>query len=216
MNLWRRLVGRQPELADEFDEMNDAERFLIVGLGNPGRKYRGNRHNIGFMAADALAAAYKIESSKVQNKAIVGNGRIQTRAVILAKPQTYMNNSGDSVGPLARYYKVPPENVLVVYDELDLPFGTIRLRERGGAGGHNGMKSIINHLGQDFPRVRLGIGRPPGQMPVPAYVLQDFGKDDLPLLDDVLAEAIRAIETYLREGIHLAMSRHNGNLVNEE
>ncbi|MBK8901497.1 MAG: aminoacyl-tRNA hydrolase [Anaerolineaceae bacterium] len=196
--------------------MNDAERFLIVGLGNPGRKYRGNRHNIGFMAVDALAAAYKIESSKVQNKAIVGNGRIQNRAVILAKPQTYMNNSGDAVGPLARYYKVPPENVLVVYDELDLPFGTIRLREKGGAGGHNGMKSIINHLGQDFPRVRLGIGRPPGQMPVPAYVLQDFGKDDLPLLDDVLAEAIRAIETYLREGIHLAMSRHNGNLVNEE
>ena len=92
----------------------------------------------------------------------------------------------------------------------------IRLREKGGAGGHNGMKSIINHLGQEFPRVRLGIGRPPGQMPVHAYVLQDFGKDDLPLLDDVLAEAIRAIETYLREGIQLAMSRHNGSLVNEE
>ncbi|MAT97298.1 MAG: aminoacyl-tRNA hydrolase [Anaerolineaceae bacterium] len=196
--------------------MNDAERFLIAGLGNPGRKYRGNRHNIGFMAVDALAAAYKIESSKVQNKAIVGNGRIQNQNVIIAKPQTYMNNSGDAVGPLARYYKVPPENVLVVYDELDLPFGTIRLREKGGAGGHNGMRSVINHLGEDFPRLRLGIGRPPGQMPVPAYVLQDFGKDDLPLLDDVLAEAVRAIETYLRDGIQLAMSRHNGNLVNEE
>ena len=152
----------------------------------------------------------------MQNKAIVGNGRIQSQNVIIAKPQTYMNSSGDAVGPLARYYKVPPENVLVIYDELDLPFGTIRLREKGGAGGHNGMKSIINHLGQDFPRVRLGIGRPPGQMPVPAYVLQDFGKDDLPLLDDVLAEAIRAIETYLREGIQLAMSRHNGSLVNED
>jgi PTH1 family peptidyl-tRNA hydrolase len=209
------LFGRRAEPADEF-EMNDAERFLIVGLGNPGRKYRGNRHNIGFMAVDALAAAYKIESSKVQNKAIVGNGRIQNQNVIIAKPQTYMNNSGDSVGPLARYYKVPPENVLVVYDELDLPFGTIRLREKGGAGGHNGMKSVINHLGQEFPRVRLGIGRPPGQMPVPAYVLQDFGKDDLPLLDDVLNEAVRAIETYLRDGIQLAMSRHNGNLVSEE
>ena len=216
MNFWRRLLGRRAEPADDFDEMNDTERFLIVGLGNPGRKYRGNRHNIGFMAVDALAAAYKIESNKVQNKAIVGNGRIQNQNVIIAKPQTYMNSSGDAVGPLARYYKVPPENVLIVYDELDLPFGTIRLREKGGAGGHNGMKSIINHLGQDFPRVRLGIGRPPGQMPVPAYVLQDFGKDDLPLLDDVLAEAIRAIETYLREGIQLAMSRHNGSLVNED
>lgn len=215
MNFLRKLISRQPELADEIDDMNDAERFLIVGLGNPGRKYRGNRHNIGFMAVDALAAAYNIESSKVQNKAIVGNGRIQNQNVIIAKPQTYMNDSGDAVGPLARYYKVPPENVLIVYDELDLPFGTIRLREKGGAGGHNGMKSVINHLGQEFPRVRLGISRPPGRMPVPAYVLQDFGKDDLPLLDDVLAEAVRAIETYLRDGIQLAMSRHNGNLVNE-
>ena len=193
--------------------MAEGERFLIVGLGNPGRKYRGNRHNIGFMAVDALAAAYDIQSSKVQNKAIVGNCRIQSQNVIIAKPQTYMNSSGDAVGPLARYYKVPPENVLVVYDELDLPFGTIRLREKGGAGGHNGMKSIINHLGNDFPRVRLGIGRPPGQMPVPAHVLRDFDKKDLPLLDDVLAEAVRAIETYLRDGIQLAMSRHNGTLL---
>lgn len=215
MNLWRKLFGRRTDPAEEFDVMNDAERFLIVGLGNPGRKYRGNRHNIGFMAVDALAAAHNLQSSKVQNKAMVGNGRIQNQNVIIAKPQTYMNSSGDAVGPLARYYKVPPENVLVVYDELDLPFGTIRLREKGGAGGHKGMKSIINHLGQDFPRVRLGIGRPPGQMPVPAYVLQDFGKDDLALLDDVLAEAVRAIETYLRGGIQLAMSRHNGSLVNE-
>ncbi|WP_420642971.1 aminoacyl-tRNA hydrolase [Candidatus Leptofilum sp.] len=216
MRFLRKLLRRRTEPANDFNEMNDTERFLIVGLGNPGRKYRGNRHNIGFMAVDALAAAHNIQSSKVQNKAIVGNGRIQNKPIIIAKPQTYMNSSGDAVGPLARYYKVPPENVLVVYDELDLPFGTIRLREKGGAGGHNGMKSIINHLGQEFPRVRLGIDRPPGQMPVPAYVLQDFHKDDLPLLDDVLAEAVRAIETYLRDGIQLAMSRHNGSLVNEE
>ena len=194
------------------NDMTEGERFLIVGLGNPGRKYRGNRHNIGFMAVDRLAAAHNIESSKVQNKAIVGNGRIHSQSVIIAKPKTYMNSSGDAVGPLARFYKVPPENVLIVYDELDLPFGTIRLREKGGAGGHNGMKSIINHLGNDFPRVRLGIGRPSGQMPVPAYVLQDFGKTDVPLLDDVLDEAINAIETYLRDGIQLAMSRHNKNL----
>ena len=198
------------------DNMAEGERFLIVGLGNPGRKYRGNRHNIGFMAVDALAAAYNIDSNTVQNKAIVGNGRIQNQNVIIAKPQTFMNNSGDSVGPLARYYKVSPANILIVYDELDLPFGTIRLREKGGAGGHNGMKSIINHIGQAFPRVRLGIGRPPGRMPVPAHVLQDFGKDDRLLLDDILAEAVRAIETYLRDGIQLAMSRHNGNLLIDE
>jgi PTH1 family peptidyl-tRNA hydrolase len=194
-----------------LDEMT--ERFLIVGLGNPGRKYRGNRHNIGFMAVDKLAAAHGITSSSVQNKAIVGNGRIHSHPVIIAKPQTFMNSSGDSVGPLAKYYKIPQENVFIVYDELDLPFGTVRLREKGGAGGHNGMKSIINHLGQEFPRMRLGIGRPPGQMPVQAYVLQDFHKSDVPVLEDVLDVAVRAIETYLKEGIQMAMSRHNGTVI---
>lgn len=188
------------------------ERFLIAGLGNPGRKYRGNRHNIGFMVLDRLASSYGISSSKVQNKAIVGDGRIQEQSVILAKPQTYMNSSGDAVGPLANFYKVPVENVLIVYDELDLPFGTLRFRERGGSGGHNGMKSLINHLGEGFPRLRLGIGRPPGRMPVMAYVLRDFDKEELPLLDEVLDEAIRGIETFLTDGIQLAMSRHNKNL----
>lgn len=188
------------------------EKYLIAGLGNPGRKYRGNRHNIGFLAADRLASRFGISSNKVQNKAIVGDGRIHDVPVILAKPQTYMNGSGDAVGPLASFYKIPPERVLVIYDELDLPFGTVRFRERGGAGGHNGMKSIINHLGEEFPRLRLGIGRPPGRMPVPAYVLRDFDKEQIPLLDEVLDEAISGIETFLAEGIQLAMSRHNKNL----
>jgi PTH1 family peptidyl-tRNA hydrolase len=104
---------------------------------------------------------------------------------------------------------------MVIYDELDLSFGTIRLREKGGAGGHNGMKSIIQHLGNDFPRMRLGIGRPPGQMPPAAYVLQDFGKDDAPIVDEIINEARKAIETYLTEGIDLAMSRHNKNVNND-
>lgn len=204
---WR----RQPAVESDVDEtMSDA--FLVVGLGNPGRKHRGNRHNIGFMAVDRLAAAHGLTTGKVQQQAITGNGRIVGQSVIVAKPQTYMNNSGDAVGPLARYYKVPPQRVLIVYDELDLPFGAIRLREKGGAGGHNGMKSVINHLGENFPRLRLGIGRPPGRMPVPAYVLQDFHERDLPLLDEVLDEAVRAIETFLRDGVQLAMSRHNGTL----
>ena len=185
------------------------QRYLIVGLGNPGRKYRGNRHNIGFMAVDRLAQAHGIQGGKVQNKAIVADGRIVQKPVILAKPQTWMNASGDAVGPLANYYQIPNENILVIYDELDLPLGAIRLREKGGAGGHNGMKSIINHLGQDFPRMRLGIGRPPGQMPPHAYVLQDFRPEERPLLDNVLTEAVRAVETWLTDGIQLAMSRHN-------
>jgi len=193
--------------------MND--RYLIVGLGNPGRKYRGNRHNIGFMIVDQLASDNGIQSSTVQNKAIVGDGRIADQRVILAKPQTYMNDSGSAVGPLANFYKVPPENIFVIYDELDLPFGTLRLREKGSAGGHNGMKSIIQHIGQDFPRLRVGIGRPAGKMPPAAWVLQDFGKDDIPIVTDIISEAIRATETYLREGIQLAMSRHNGTVISD-
>ncbi len=189
-----------------------SDRFLIIGLGNPGRQYRGNRHNIGFMVVDRLAADNGIQSSKVQNKAIVGDGRVAGQRVILAKPQTYMNNSGDAVGPLANFYKIPPENIFVVYDEMDIPLGTIRLREKGGAGGHNGMKSIIQHIGQDFPRMRLGVGRPPGRMEPPAYLLQDFSNEQLPIVSDMIDEAIRAIETYLQEGIQMAMSRHNGSV----
>ena len=193
---------------------SNGEQFLIVGLGNSGRKYRNNRHNVGFTTIDRLAETHDIQVSRVQQRALVGNGRIAHQKVILTKPQTMMNLSGDAVGPLAKYYRIPPANVLVIYDELDLPLGTIRLREKGGAGGHNGMKSIIQHLGNDFPRLRLGIGRPPGRMPPAAYVLQNFDQVDLPLLDQVIDEALKAIEIYLTEGIDLAMSRHNKSVKN--
>jgi PTH1 family peptidyl-tRNA hydrolase len=189
---------------------------LIVGLGNPGRKYQENRHNIGFMAINRLAEKHHIDLSRTQNKAIVGSGQIDGHAVILAKPQTFMNKSGNAVGPLANYYKIDPSAVLVVYDELDLPLGTLRLRETGGSGGHNGMKSIIQHLGNDFPRLRLGIGRPPGRMPPAAYVLQDFGSDEQAVVDELLDHAVQAIETFLAEGIDLAMTRHNGSVVENE
>lgn len=191
------------------------QKSLIVGLGNPGRKYRHNRHNIGFMTLDRLADAHSISSSRVQNKAIVGTGKIAERSVILAKPQTFMNNSGLSVGQLARFYKIEPSDVLIVYDELDLPFGTIRLRKKGGAGGHNGMRSVIQHIGQEFPRLRLGIGRPPGRMPPSAWVLQDFHQNDQPLLDDLFTTALQTIETWLTDGVELAMTRHNGSVVRD-
>lgn len=186
------------------------DRFLIVGLGNPGRAHLYNRHNVGFMVADRLAARAGIELKRVQNKAIVGNGRVADRPVILAKPQTFMNLSGEAVGPLVNYYKIPLGNVLVVYDELDIPFGEIRLREKGGAGGHNGMRSIIQHLGNDFARMRLGIGRPPGRMDPAAFVLQDFGRDELPLASEMLSIAVEAVESFVRYGIDLTMSRYNG------
>lgn len=185
---------------------------LVVGLGNPGRKHSGHRHNIGFLVIDALAAAHAITLSRRAKKAIMGKGTIGRAPVILAKPQTFMNLSGESVGPLAAYYRIAPENVLVIYDELDLPLGTIRLREKGGAGGHNGMKSIIAHLGTDFPRMRLGIGRPPGQMPPAAYVLQRFSPNEEEIVHEVVRRAVQAVETFVHEGIDLAMSRHNGPL----
>ena len=188
--------------------LND-DKFLIVGLGNPGREYKENRHNIGFMAVERFAAQHHLAFGKVQNKGLVGSGRVGDVPVLLLKPQTYMNSSGDSVSAIARFYKIPIANTLIVYDELDLPFGTLRLRKSGGAGGHNGMRSIIQQLGNDFPRLRLGVGRPPGRMPAAAYVLQNFGKTDQPLLTDLLDESVRAIETYLHDGIELAMTRHN-------
>lgn len=191
----------------------ETEKFLIVGLGNPGRQYAHTRHNIGFMAVDKLAAAYQIELSRVQSKAIVGSGYIQGHPVILAKPQTGMNISGSSVGPMVNFYKVPVENVLVIFDELDLPLGTLRLRGKGGAGGHNGMKSLIQHLGQEFPRARLGIGRPPGRMAPASYVLQPFDRDELPIVQELLHRTLKAVETFLQSGIDLAMTHHNGGVV---
>lgn len=205
-DIWDRLFHKDAEAETGGSE---ADRYLIVGLGNPGREHKGNRHNIGFMAVDRLAEVCQISLGKVQHKALTGNGRCAHQPVILAKPQTYMNLSGDAVAPIAAYYHIPPEKVLVIYDELDLALGTIRLREKGGTGGHNGMKSIVNHLGQDFPRMRLGIGRPPGKMSPAAYVLQDFAQDDLPLVAEMLDEAVRAVETFIGDGINLAMTRHN-------
>lgn len=198
---------------EEVDSTN--QKYLIAGLGNPGRQYKGNRHNIGFMVVDRLAEKYGIRLGRVQQKAITGEGRIKERPVFLVKPQTYMNRSGDSIGPLVNYYKVPLENVLVIYDEIDLPFGTLRLRSKGGSGGHNGMKSVIQHLGQDFPRMRLGIGRPEGRMPPSAYVLRDFDKDEQPVLIELLDSAIEAVETFLVEDVNLAMTRHNGRATME-
>lgn len=212
--LFSRLRNTQDEIREEDDD-DMSDRFLIVGLGNPGRKYRGHRHNIGFMVVDKLASENGIVSSTVQMKAIVGNGRVAGQRVILAKPQTFMNGSGNAVGPLANYYQILPEHVFVVYDELDIPFGTIRLREKGGAGGHNGMRSIIQHVGNDFPRLRVGIGRPPGKMPASAHVLRDFDKAEIPIVNEIVDASIKAIETYLREGIQLAMNKHNGAVIED-
>jgi PTH1 family peptidyl-tRNA hydrolase len=197
-------------MQQQFDETT--ARYLIVGLGNPGRKYTNNRHNIGFKAADLLAERHDIALGRLELRSLVGKGDIAGRQVILAKPQTYMNESGQSVGPLLNYYSVPHANLIVIYDEIDLPLGTLRLREKGGSGGHNGMKSIIAHVGNDFARLRLGVGRPPGKMEAAAYVLRDFKGDDKVLAETMVSAAADAVETFLLDGIELAMNRFNGQL----
>ncbi|HBY95655.1 MAG: aminoacyl-tRNA hydrolase [Ardenticatenaceae bacterium] len=184
--------------------------LLIVGLGNPGSRYARNRHNVGFQVADLLAARHGLGFDRSQHQALVASGIIAGQRVLLAKPQTYMNESGRVVAPLARFYKIPPEALMVIFDDLDLPQGTTRLRPQGGAGGHNGMRSLIDHLGTDnFPRLRIGIGRPPGQMDPAAYVLQDFRPEEEREMAVVRQEAADAIELWLREGLPAAMNRYN-------
>ncbi len=207
MDILQRIFG-QPENLPPVT----GETFLIAGLGNHGREYRDNRHNIGFMALDMLAKAHHTSFTQVKNRALVTDFRLGDHKVVMAKPQTFMNRSGDAIGPLLNFYKLEPNHLLVIYDDLDLPLGTLRLREKGSAGGHNGMKSIINHVGDVFPRLRLGIGRPPGKMPVQAYVLQDFGADEVLVVREVLDTAVRATETFIQEGLTLAMSRYNGKI----
>ena len=185
-------------------------RLLIVGLGNPGKKYAQNRHNAGFHCLDRLAGAYQLAFDTRRDKAKLAIGRVAGRRAILAKPQTFMNDSGQAVGALARFFRVAPGDILVLYDDLDLAQGVIRLRPRGSSGGHRGIESIIQHLGtDDFARLRVGIGRPPGRMEPKAYVLQDFGCAERETMDEVYDRAVAAVETFIREGVKEAMNRFN-------
>jgi PTH1 family peptidyl-tRNA hydrolase len=189
------------------------ETFLLVGFGNPGREYINTRHNIGFMLIDRLAVRLNAHGMKLQSKAIVMSALYEERKVILAKPQTYMNLSGQSVQGLLHFYKLPPENLLVAHDDLDLPFGTLRIRPAGGPGGQRGMASTIEQLGtKEFPRLRLGIGRPPGRMDPKDYVLQDFSKDDIKLLPEVLDRAADAALEFVLNGLNAAMNKYNGSI----
>ena len=184
--------------------------FLIVGLGNPGREYRFTRHNIGFMCLDHLADRLGTAFKRVESHALVTKASYQSNHLVLAKPQTYMNLSGQAVTALARFYKVSQENLLVVYDDVDLPLGMLRLRSAGGSAGQKGMQSIIERLGsQEFPRLRLGIGRPPGRMDAASYVLQEFHPTEKELLSMTLDRAVDAILTFVTEDLMIAMNRYN-------
>lgn len=194
--------------------MTEQERWLIVGLGNPGRRFARNRHNVGFQCLDRLAHVHQLTFDKRQGRGRLALGRIEGRSVVLLKPQTFMNESGRSVAPVARFYKVPPERLLVIYDDLDLPSGSVRLRAEGGSGGHKGMRSIIAELGgQGFPRVRVGIGRPPGRMDPADYVLQDFDEQERRVMAEVYDWVVRAAECWLTDGIEIAMTKFNRSLL---
>ncbi len=187
--------------------------FLIAGLGNPGRAYRRNRHNVGFMALDRLSEDLQAPFTRVQARAMVTDARHDGVRLLLAKPQTYMNESGQAVGALTRFYKIPLPNLLVIFDDLDLPLGTLRLRPSGGSGGQKGMRSIIQHVGgEGFPRLRLGIGRPPGRMDPADFLLQDFSEDEQDLLDIVLRRTVEAVFSYVQDGVDLAMTKYNGSV----
>lgn len=187
-----------------------ADPFLVVGLGNPGAQYARNRHNVGFQILDILAERHRLSFTSSKQRALVADGRSAGERVMLAKPATYMNESGQAVGPLVRYFNVPLDQLLVVYDDLDLPLGTLRLRPGGGAGGHRGMASIINHLStQDFPRLRVGIDRPPGRMPPRAYVLQNFSDDEEAEMAITRREAADAIELWIEHDIDTVMNHIN-------
>jgi PTH1 family peptidyl-tRNA hydrolase len=189
------------------------DTYLIIGLGNPGREYKDTRHNIGFMLIDHIAVRLNARGMKLQSKAIVISALYEERKIILAKPQTFMNLSGQSVQGLLHFYKIPFENLLVAHDDLDIPLGTIRIRPTGGPGGQRGMASTIEQLGtKDFPRLRLGIGRPPGRMDAKDYVLQDFSKDDMKLLPEVLEHGVDAALTFVTHGLNKAMNQFNGDV----
>jgi PTH1 family peptidyl-tRNA hydrolase len=167
--------------------------FLIIGLGNPGKDYAGNRHNIGFMAANTIAERYKFSSWSKKFRGNLAEGAIDSHKVYLLKPQTYMNLSGESASECARFYKIPVENVIAVHDELDLPLGKLRVKRGGGNGGHNGLRSLDQHLGENYVRVRVGIAHPGDKDHVHDHVLSDFKKDEWPLAESMINEISRYI-----------------------
>ena len=186
---------------------------LIVGLGNPGREYGQHRHNIGFRCVNYFARKHGLEFNKRQSRSQIARGRVAGEGVVLAKPQTFMNLSGRAVAPLIQQLMIPLNDMVVIYDDLDLPLSRIRIREKGSAGGHRGIQSIIDSLGsQDFPRIRVGLGRPPevrSEDEVAAYVLNEFTSNEQPLVTEAVTRVAEALEVLLSRGIAEAMNQFN-------
>lgn len=185
--------------------------FIIAGLGNPGAKYEMTRHNAGFLAMDLLAINENTDIKRLKHHALCADMRINGKRCLVMKPQTMMNNSGEAIGEAARFYKIPPENVIVVFDDVSLEVGKTRIRRKGSAGGHNGIKSIISHLGSDnFPRVKIGVGKKPNpEYDLAAWVLGNFPKESQPELKTALENAVEAVKLIVGGDIDEAMNRYN-------
>jgi peptidyl-tRNA hydrolase, PTH1 family len=181
--------------------------LFVVGLGNPGLKYRGTRHNVGFAVVERLAERYRFAGFRTFKKAEVSRGQIRGTTTLLIEPMTYMNLSGDAVGSILRYYKGEPSDVIVVHDDMDFDPGQVRIKKGGGDGGHNGLSSVSQHIGREFARVRLGIGKPEGDGY--DHVLSRFSSAELALVDDAVDQAADAVETVVAYGLERAMGRFN-------
>ncbi len=183
--------------------------YVIAGLGNPGKKYAQTRHNMGFITVDQLAEKHNIKVDRLKFKALAGEGRIAGQKVLLVKPQTYMNLSGESLREVMNFYKLEPEQLIVIYDDIDLEVGALRIRKFGSAGTHNGMRSVVYQLQSDrFPRIRIGIGSS-GKKDLANFVTGGFSKDEVPALEDAVTKAVCALECMLEEGIDKAMNQYN-------
>lgn len=186
------------------------DMYIIAGLGNPTREYEKTRHNVGFDTIDILADKLGIQVTERKHRAYCGRGMIGGEKVLLIKPQTFMNNSGESLRDAAEFYQIKPEHIIVIYDDVSLPPGQLRIRTKGSAGGHNGIKSIISHLNsQEFPRIKIGVGAKPERMDLADYVLSRFSKTERDRMEEAFRTAAEAVEVMLSEGADAAMNRYN-------
>ncbi len=189
--------------------------YIIAGLGNPGKEYTGTRHNVGYDALDCLAEKYNIKLNKLKFNSVYGEVSINGVRVMLVKPATYMNRSGIAIDEIIKFYKIPAENIIVIYDDIDIPVGTLRIRPHGSAGTHNGMRSIIQHVGSNFPRIRIGIGRN-SDMDLADYVLQRFNKKDREIILSIADKAANAAIEIIESNVDNAMQKYNIKVADEQ
>lgn len=184
--------------------------YVIVGLGNPGKTYSNTRHNVGFDTLDILAERNNIKINKIKFKSVYGEGNINGEKVLLVKPQTYMNNSGETVRDIANFFKLNPKEIIVIVDDIDIEFASVRVRQKGSAGSHNGLKSIIYLLGSDdFPRIKIGIGKKHESQNLADFVLSRFSKDERKIIEESLVYSAEAVETIIKDGIEASMNKFN-------